>query len=101
MTSPERVLELGADVPPEKFIDAVKARHVNIVCLSELLTAAMPAMRTIDALKQAGVPEKVRIMVGGTELTRHFADEIGANGCSDTACSVATFAHTQIGVGKA
>ena len=95
------VLDLGADVPPEKFIEAVKARNANIVCLSALLTVTMPAMRTtIDALKHAGVREQVKIMVGGAPVTRQFADEIGADGYSDNASAAVTLARTLIGVGK-
>jgi 5-methyltetrahydrofolate--homocysteine methyltransferase len=95
------VLDLGADVPPEKFIEAVKARNANIVCLSALLTVTMPAMRTtIDALKQAGVREQVKIMVGGAPVTRQFADEVGADGYSDNASTAVTIARTLIGVGK-
>jgi methanogenic corrinoid protein MtbC1 len=95
------VLDLGADVPPEKFIEAVKARNANIVCLSALLTVTMPAMRTtIDALKQAGVREQVKIMVGGAPVTRQFADEVGADGYSDNASTAVTLARTLIGVGK-
>jgi corrinoid protein of di/trimethylamine methyltransferase len=95
------VLDLGADVPPEKFIEAVKARNANIVCLSALLTVTMPAMRTtIDALKQAGVRQQVKIMVGGAPVTRQFADEVGADGYSDNASTAVTLARTLIGVGK-
>ena len=95
------VLDLGADVPPEKFIEAVKARNANIVCLSALLTVTMPAMRTtIDALKHAGVREQVKIMVGGAPVTRQFADEVGADGYSDNASTAVTLARTLIGVGK-
>lgn len=95
------VLDLGADVAPEKFIEAVKARNANIVCLSALLTVTMPAMRTrIDALKQAGVREQVKIMVGGAPVTTQFAEEIGADGYSDNASAAVALARTLIGVGK-
>jgi corrinoid protein of di/trimethylamine methyltransferase len=96
------VLDLGADVTPERFIEAVKARNANIVCLSALLTVTMPAMRTtIDALKQAGVRERVKIMVGGAPVTRQFADDIGADGYSDNASAAVALARTLIGVGNA
>ena len=95
------VLDLGADVPPEKFIEAVKTRGANIVCLSALLTVTMPAMRTtIDALRQAGVREQVKIMVGGAPVTQPFADEIGADGYSDNASAAVKLARTLIGVGQ-
>ncbi|MBI5282048.1 MAG: corrinoid protein, partial [Candidatus Solibacter usitatus] len=68
------VADLGADVSPEKFIEAVRARGANIVCLSALLTVTMPSMRTtIDALKEAGVREQVKVMVGGAPVTQQFA----------------------------
>jgi corrinoid protein of di/trimethylamine methyltransferase len=89
------VLDLGADVPPEKFIEAVRAQNANIVCLSALLTVTMPAMRTtIDALKQAGVREQVKIMVGGAPVTSQFAEEIGADGYGDNASAAVTLART-------
>jgi methanogenic corrinoid protein MtbC1 len=63
------VLDLGVDVPPGAFIEAVKMRHANIVCLSALLTVTMPSMRiTIDALARAGVRDRVKIMVGGAPV---------------------------------
>ncbi|MBI4894090.1 MAG: corrinoid protein [Acidobacteria bacterium] len=88
------VMDLGADVPPEKFIEAVRARNANIVCLSALLTVTMPAMRTtIDALKTAGVREQVKVMVGGAPVTPQFADEIGADGYSDNASAAVGLAR--------
>lgn len=65
------VLDLGTDVPPEKFIEAVGTRKANIVCLSALLTVSMPAMRTtVDALTRAGVRRQVKVMVGGSPITK-------------------------------
>ncbi len=88
------VMDLGADVSPEKFIEAVRARNANIVCLSALLTVTMPAMRTtIDALKTAGVREQVKVMVGGAPVTPQFADEIGADGYSDNASAAVGLAR--------
>jgi len=80
------VIDLGTDVSPEKFIDAVKTRNANIVCLSALLTVTMPSMRTtIDALKSAGVRDKVKVMVGGAPVTEQFAREIGADAFGENA----------------
>jgi 5-methyltetrahydrofolate--homocysteine methyltransferase len=93
------VLDLGVDVPPEKFVEAVKASNVNIVCLSALLTVTTPAMSTtIEALKRAGVREQVKIMVGGAPVTARFAEEIGADGYSDNASAAVTLARRLIGV---
>ena len=80
------VVDLGADVSPEKFIAAIKQSGANIVCLSALLTVTMPSMRTtIDALKEAGVRGQVKVMVGGAPVTAQYANEIGADGYSDNA----------------
>ena len=88
------VVDLGADVSPEKFIEAVRARGANIVCLSALLTVTMPSMRTtIDALKEAGVREQVKVMVGGAPVTQQFAEEIGADGFSDNASGAVALAR--------
>ena len=60
------VIDLGADVPPEKFIEAIREKGAQIVCLSALLTVTMPSMKTtIEALKQAGVRDQVKVLVGG------------------------------------
>ncbi|HEY3441370.1 MAG TPA: corrinoid protein [Paludibaculum sp.] len=88
------VIDLGADVSAERFIDAVQAKNANIVCLSALLTVTMPSMRTtIEAMKAAGVREKVKIMVGGAPVTSQFAEEIGADGYSDNASSAVALAR--------
>ena len=93
------VLDLGADVPPEKFIEAVRERNANIVCLSALLTVTMPAMRTtVDALRSSGVRDQVKIMVGGAPVTPNFAEEIGADGYSDNASAAVALARNLVGV---
>ena len=81
-----RVHDLGVDVPAGKFVDAVKRHSPDIVALSALLTVTLPAMRTtLDALSQAQLRDRVKVMVGGAPVTRHFAAEIGADGYSDNA----------------
>lgn len=88
------VVDLGADVAPEKFIEAVQKSGAQIVALSALLTVTMPSMRTtIDALNQAGLREKVKVMVGGAPVTPQFATEIGADGYSETASSAVQLAR--------
>ena len=88
------VVDLGADVSPEKFIEAVRKSGATIVALSALLTVTMPAMRTtIEALKQAGLRDKVRVMVGGAPVTPQFATEIGADGYSDNASAAVQLAR--------
>lgn len=88
------VVDLGADVPAEKFIEAIQQKGVKIVALSALLTVTMPSMKnTIEALKQAGVREKVKVMVGGAPVTQQFASEIGADGYSDNASAAVHLAR--------
>jgi len=82
------VHDLGADVPPEKFVAAVREKNPHLVCMSALLTVTMPAMRTtIQALKEAGVRQQVKVMVGGAPVTPDYAREIGADGYADNASS--------------
>ncbi len=65
------VTDLGVDVPPEKFVEAVKKKPVQIVGLSALLTTTMPAMKnTIEAFRVAGIRDQVKIMVGGAPVTK-------------------------------
>jgi len=80
------VIDLGADVPAETFVAAVEERQPQFVCLSALLTVTMPAMKsTIDALKDAGLRTKVKVLVGGAPVTMQYATEIGADGYSENA----------------
>lgn len=76
-----RVVNLGADVPPAKFVEEVRKHEKCIVGMSALLTTTMIHMReTVVALQEAGLREKVRILIGGAPVTQEFADEIGADG---------------------
>ena len=94
------VIDLGADVPPEKFIEAVREKGGQIVCLSALLTVTMPSMKTtIEALKQAGVREQVKVLIGGAPVTQQYADDIGADGYGESASNAAAMARRMCGVG--
>jgi 5-methyltetrahydrofolate--homocysteine methyltransferase len=76
-----KVVNLGRDVAPEKFVTAVEEHGATVVGISALMTTTMPAMkRTIDALVKAGLRERVKVMVGGAPVSQAFADEIGADG---------------------
>lgn len=88
------VIDLGVDVPPEKFVQAIKDNpDVKIVALSSLLTTTMPALKeTIDAIEKAGVRDNVKIMVGGAPVTQAHADSIGADGYAPDAASAADLA---------
>jgi 5-methyltetrahydrofolate--homocysteine methyltransferase len=88
------VTDLGADVAPQLFVDAVRTRGVQLVCLSALLTVTMPSMKaTIDALSAAGVRDRIKIIVGGAPVTQRYADEIGADGYTDNAASAVALAR--------
>jgi 5-methyltetrahydrofolate--homocysteine methyltransferase len=86
-----KVVNLGRDVAPEKFVAAVEEHAANVVGISALMTTTMPAMkRTIDALIRAGVRERVKVMIGGAPVSQAFADEIGADGyAKDSTLAVA------------
>jgi 5-methyltetrahydrofolate--homocysteine methyltransferase len=73
------VIDLGVNVPPAKFVDAIREHNVKLVGLSALLTTTMPAMReTVKAIREAGLTPK--IMIGGAPITTEYAAEIGADG---------------------
>ena len=85
-----QIVDMGIDVPPEKFVESVRESGVQIVCMSALLTTTMPSMKaTVDALKEAGVTDKVRTMVGGAPVTEAYAEQIGADGYAPDAASAA------------
>jgi 5-methyltetrahydrofolate--homocysteine methyltransferase len=80
------VIDLGVDVPPEKFVEAVRANQPEIVAMSALLTTTLKSMKdTVDALQKAGVGSQVKIMIGGAPVSREYADQIGAQGYADSA----------------
>lgn len=88
------VLDLGADVAPEKFVQAVLDRKAGIVCLSALLTVTMPAMKkTIEALEAAGVRGRVKVLIGGAPITPQYAQQIGADGYGESATSAVALAR--------
>ena len=81
------VIDLGVDVPPEKFIDQING-GAQIVAMSALLTTTMPNMKTtIEAIQQAGLRDRVKVMVGGAPVTNAYAEQIGADGFSEDASS--------------
>jgi len=88
------VIDLGADVAPERFIQAAAARNANLVALSALLTVTMPSMKTtIEAFRAAGLREKVKIMVGGAPVTEQYAQTIGADGYGESAGAAVVLAR--------
>ena len=82
------VVDLGIDVPADKFIEAIKAHQPQVVGISALLTTTMKEMKnTIQAIDGAGLRKKVKMIVGGAPLTEKFAREIGADGYAPDAAS--------------
>ena len=93
------VIDLGVNVSPEKFVATVREKNANIVALSALLTTTMPSIKTtIEALKEAGVRDQVRVLIGGAPITQKYADEIGADGYSDNAPGAVTLAKKALAV---
>lgn len=75
------VVDLGVDVPPEKFVEAVKEHEPDVLGLSGFLTAAFDSMKeTVEALEDAGVRDDVRVMIGGGQITKDVQDYVGADG---------------------
>lgn len=89
------VIDLGIDVPAEKFVETIKANpDCKVVGVSALLTTTMEAMRnTVKAIIDAGLKSQVKIMVGGAPITQAFADEIGADAYTTDAASAAAKAR--------
>jgi 5-methyltetrahydrofolate--homocysteine methyltransferase len=91
------VIDLGVNVSPERFIASVQEHNAQIVAMSALLTTTMPSMKTtIDALKQSGVREKVKVLIGGAPITHKYAEEIGADGYSDNAVGAVALAKKSL-----
>lgn len=81
-----RVIDMGEDVPAERFVQAAKENQADILALSALLTTTAPEQaKVIEAVKEAGLRDKLKIMVGGGAITPEFADRIGADGYRSTA----------------
>jgi len=93
------VVDLGVDVPPQKFVEAAQEKAGSIVALSALLTTTMTQMKlVVQALEAAGLRDQTKVMIGGAPITQQYADEIGADGYSDNA-SGAVGAARKLAVG--
>ena len=92
------VIDLGTNITPQQFVDAVKEHKPAILGLSALLTTTMPKMEeTINALKEAGVRDQVKIMAGGAPVTQSFVEEIGADAYGANAASATEKAKELMG----
>jgi 5-methyltetrahydrofolate--homocysteine methyltransferase len=92
------IVDLGTDVSPAAFVTAVREHHPDIVGMSALLTTTMPSMSaTIEALTEAGLRDKVKVLIGGAPVTQAFAERIGADGFAPDASSAARTAKALLG----
>ena len=90
-----KVIDLGVDISPEKFVEQTKATGTHLVGMSALLTTTLPAMeKTVKALRDAGVSAKV--MIGGAPVTQGYADKIGADGYAADAASAVDLAKSLV-----
>jgi len=95
------VVDLGNDVSPEKFAEAVRANNAGVVAMSALLTTTMTSMKDIvDGLTEAGLRDRVKVMIGGAPVTQDFADKIKADGYAKDAGSAIHKASELLGLGS-
>jgi 5-methyltetrahydrofolate--homocysteine methyltransferase len=91
------VIDLGTNVPPEKFAEAVRTEQPDLVGLSALLTTTMPSMKdALEALEDLGLRQKVKVMIGGAPVTQAFADKIGVDGYAPDAASAVELARSLV-----
>ncbi len=89
------VIDLGVDVTPEKFVEAINAHQPQLVGCSALLTTTMPKMKaTINAIERAGIRSRVKVLVGGAPVTARYASEIGADAYAPDASAAASIAKS-------
>ncbi|MDP7014615.1 MAG: corrinoid protein [Pirellulaceae bacterium] len=88
------VVDLGVDVPPEKFVSQAKESGAGIIAVSALLTTTMTGMKAVvDAVREAGLAEQCKVMIGGAPVTQQYADSIGAAGYSSNASAAVALAR--------
>jgi|AACY02.16.fsa_nt_gi 5-methyltetrahydrofolate--homocysteine methyltransferase len=88
-----QVIDLGIDVPPEKIVEAIRENAPKMLGLSALLTTTMPMIKTtIDHVKESGLRDQIKILVGGAPVDQGFADEVGADGYAPDASSATNVA---------
>jgi 5-methyltetrahydrofolate--homocysteine methyltransferase len=92
------VVDVGVDVSPEKFVNAAKESNADVIGVSALLTTTMPGMKnTVEAVKEAGLNGKIKVIIGGAPVTQKYADEIGADGYARDAAAAATLVKKLLG----
>jgi 5-methyltetrahydrofolate--homocysteine methyltransferase len=94
-----QIIDLGTDVSPKKFIEAIREYQPHIIGMSALLTTTMASIKaTIEALIEAGVRDQVKVLIGGAPITQDFATKIGADGFAPDAGSASRVAKALLGV---
>ena len=91
------VTDLGNDVAPERFVETARQEGAQIIGLSALLTTTMPSMKeVVEKLKESGLRDQVKVLVGGAPLTPEYASEIGADGYAPDAAEAAELASSMV-----
>jgi 5-methyltetrahydrofolate--homocysteine methyltransferase len=91
------LVDLGTDVSPAKFTEAIREGQPDILAMSALLTTTMPAMQTtIEAIEEAGLRNQVKVMIGGAPVKQEYANKVGADGFAPDASRAASLAKTLV-----
>ena len=91
------IVDLGTDVKPDRFVEAVQVHQPDLVAMSALLTTTMPSMKTtLEALRAAGLRDQVKVMIGGAPVTDTYAGEIGADGYAGDASRAVRLAQALV-----
>ena len=91
--------DLGRDVPLDAFVDKVQEVGASLICMSTLMTTTMVGMKTvIEKLKEKGIRDKVKVMIGGSPISQKYADEIGADGYSVNAVEAVKLAKRLLNI---
>ncbi|HEY47412.1 MAG TPA: cobalamin-binding protein [Anaerolineae bacterium] len=92
------IVDLGVDIPPDKFVEAIRSGGIDVLGMSALLTTTMPLMKaTIDALVDAQLRDQVKVIIGGAPVTQSYADDIGADGYAPDASRAASLTKSLVG----
>lgn len=91
------IVDLGVDVAPDKFVEAIQSGGIDVLGMSALLTTTMPLMKaTIDTLIEAQLRDQVKVIIGGAPVTQSYADDIGADGYAPDASRAASLAKSLV-----
>lgn len=94
-----RMIDLGRDVPLEKFVDTAMEARAEFICMSTLMTTTMSGMeRVIQMLKDRGVRDQIKVMIGGGPVSKRYADQIGADGYSTNAVEAVKLANKLLNI---